>query len=192
MLVEAGADVDALDVEGKSVLHFAARNGNVEMLRFLKAAGSWLHTPDQFGQTALHYAVNGGRAPAVQEILSWYGVDVNARRDGRVTPLHIAVGEGFLLIAELLVEAGADVNAAMEEQPGVEGTVLRVAAIGDRPEIIGLLLKAGAEVDPSGDVLMEAARRGCRGAVKVLLQARDWPEELRAAAMKLVRAGADL
>jgi serine/threonine-protein phosphatase 6 regulatory ankyrin repeat subunit B len=60
MLVEELADVDAIDAEGWSTLHQAAQNGNVEMLRLLKAAGSWLHTANKKGFTALHCAVLGG------------------------------------------------------------------------------------------------------------------------------------
>jgi ankyrin repeat protein len=37
VLVEAGANVDALDDNGKDAHHFAAENGNVEIVRYLKA-----------------------------------------------------------------------------------------------------------------------------------------------------------
>jgi cytohesin len=192
MLVEELADVDAIDAEGWSTLHLAARNGNVERLRLLKAAGSWLHTRSKRWQTALHCAVIGESAPAVEEILRWKESDVNAMGNGRVTPLHHAVCRGFLRIAELLIEAGADVNAVTELEPGVETSVLSMAAFTDNPEVVELLLKAGAEVDPSGDVLLEAARDGHQRAVKVLLQARDWPAEVKAAARKLMRLNGEL
>jgi ankyrin repeat protein len=194
LFVEAGADVDvkADAIDGATALHFAATRGNRNMLRFLKAAGSWLDTVDNDGHTVLHIAVTAGSAPAVEEILSWRAIDVNAVTDRGETPLHIAAVNGSLRIAELLVDAGADVNAVMEAKPGEEATVLRLAAVNDKPEIVELLLRAGAEVDPSGDVLKEAARRRCRGAVKVLLQAQDWPEEVKTAVGELVGAEAGL
>jgi hypothetical protein len=46
-------------------------------------------------------------------------------------------------------------------------------------------------VDPSGDVLIEVPRRDGWGAVKLPLEARDWPEELKAVARMLGRARAD-
>jgi serine/threonine-protein phosphatase 6 regulatory ankyrin repeat subunit A len=181
VLVEAGADIDAYDAEGRNVLHYAAVKGNVEMLRLLKAAGSWLHTPDKVGQTALHYAAGQSYRPAVKEVLSWRAVDVNARGNRSMTALHIAAAEGFVHVVELLVEAGADVNAVAEEQDKrAGGSVLRLAAINDRSGVVQVLLKAGAEIDPSGDVLVDAAQRGCQRAVEVLLQARDWPGEVKA------------
>jgi ankyrin repeat protein len=152
MLVEAGADIDTLDLDGNSALHFAARNGNVEMLRLLKAAGSWLHTSGKGGHTALHFAVFMGRAPAVREVLSWRAIDVNAKGNQRMTALHIAAASGFLEVAELLIDAGADVNAVMEVAPGVEATVLQVAA----KEVVPLLLEAGANAGPLTEVLPEA------------------------------------
>jgi ankyrin repeat protein len=179
--VEAGAEVDVADDEGKTPLHDAAVRGNAEMLRYLKAAGSWPGTLDKFGRTVLHCAALAGKSPAVKEILSWGVIDVDARATGRLTPLHLAATKGFQKVAEVLIAAGADVNAVMEERPGVESTVLRVAALNDRPAIVRLLLKVGAEVDPSGDILIEAALRNCHRAVKVLLQARNWPDEVRIA-----------
>jgi ankyrin repeat protein len=193
VLVKAGAEVDAVDAKGRSALHLAAGQGNVAMVRYLKAAGSWLHTADNFGETILHFAVYAGNAQTVEEVLSWNAIDVSARGDMRATPLHVAAMRGFMKIAELLIAVGADVNAVMEGEPdGDGGTVLRVAAIRDTPELVELLLKAGAEVEASGEVLMEAARRGCVRAVKVLLGARDWPEEVKSTTRKLVGARADL
>jgi ankyrin repeat protein len=192
VLAEAGADVDALEVDGKTALHYAALNENVEMLRFLKAAGSLLDTPDESGHTALHYAVMVGSAPVVEEILSWRGIDVNAMTKHRATPLHYAAAWDLVKVAELLIGADANVNACMGEHPG-EGTVLHLAATTDKPGVVQLLLKAGVELDPSGDLLIEAARNGCRRAVEVLLEARDWPEELKTAVKEeLLLARAEL
>jgi ankyrin repeat protein len=156
MLIEAGADIDTLDLEGNGVLHVAAQNGNVEMLRLLKAAGSWLHTTGKGGQTALHFAVFNGSAPAVREVLSWRAIDVNAKANQGKTALHIAAANGFLEVAELLIDAGADVNAVMELAPGVEATVLRVAVVRGEPEVVRLLLEAGADTGPLTDILLEA------------------------------------
>jgi ankyrin repeat protein len=85
-------------------------------------------------------------------------------------------------VVELLVEAGADVNVVAEEpDKGDGGSVLRMAALNDRSEVVQVLLKAGAEI----------AQRGCQRAVKVLLQARDWPAEVSTLGRTLVgmRAG---
>jgi ankyrin repeat protein len=93
----------------------------------------------------------------------------------------------------LLIDAGADVNAVVELESGVEESVLGMAAFANKPEVVQLLLKAGAEVEPSGGLLLLlAAQAGRQRVVKVLLQARDWPAEVEATARKLMRLNGDL
>jgi ankyrin repeat protein len=41
-LVEGGADVGSLNVEGKKALDYAVQNGNVELQRYLEASGAGL------------------------------------------------------------------------------------------------------------------------------------------------------
>jgi hypothetical protein len=118
-------------------------------------------------------------APVVSELLFFR--DINSKTDRRATPLHVASAGG-------LVDAGANVSAISELQPGDEATRLRVAAIRDKPEVIQLLLRAEAEVDPSGDILFEVAMVP----LTILLRTRDWQEESKATVRKLVRARADL
>jgi ankyrin repeat protein len=187
LLVESGADVDAIDGNGQNALHHAARLGKVEVLRFLKAAGSWLHTPDRGGWNVLHIATSAGFAPAVAEILAWDAVDVNAESKGRATALHIASGKGFLKIAKMLVGAGANVNAAGVVE-GESFSCLRLAVMHDKAELVRYLIKAVAEVDSSGEMLMQAARMHRREAVKVLLKAREWPGEVLSAVEEALAA----
>jgi ankyrin repeat protein len=98
-------------------------------------------------------------------------VDVNAREFDGTTPLHWAVYEDDLEIAELLVRAGADVKAT--NRYGV--TPLSPACVNGNAGIIDMLLKAGADPNtrlPEGEtVLMAAARTGKVDAVKLLLGA---------------------
>jgi ankyrin repeat protein len=49
----------------------------------------------------------------VEEILSWRVFDVSMVTDRGDTSLHVAAVKGFLRVAELLVAAGADVNAVI-------------------------------------------------------------------------------
>jgi hypothetical protein len=93
--------------------------------------------------------------PTVAEIrrLIRQGADVNAGREHEIsglsfesTPLLVAVTNPSLEISTLLIEAGADVNARTEGEPGTS-SVLQCALLAESPdpEIIQLLKDAGAK-----------------------------------------------
>ena len=125
---------------GKSSIHQAAYDGNIEAVKQHIAAGAEVNAKDEDSWTPLHLAVHGGHIGIV-ELLIAKGADVNAKDDGGVTPLHDAAYEGHNEIAELLIAKGADVNAKDEDG----GTPLDVAIMGKRTATIRLLRKHGGK-----------------------------------------------
>lgn len=87
-------------------------------------------------------------------------------------PLHQAAAEGSLEIANLLIDAGADVNVPSDIDRGpcapIEGappkdTPLHIAAENDQAQIAMLLLAHGAEVnarDYAGNTPLDIAQSG--------------------------------
>jgi ankyrin repeat protein len=63
--------------------------------------------------TALHFAVIGDQVAAAQALVN-HGADVNAVSKALGTPLHAAARYGAAEIAELLLEAGAAVDAYLK------------------------------------------------------------------------------
>ena len=86
------------------------------------------------GRTSLHYAAQEGCGVAA---LVNRGADVNARRNGGLTPLMDAARKGQLEAARTLVAAGADVNAADDSGD----TALMKAAFGKNELVIKYLLE---------------------------------------------------
>ncbi|TWT32226.1 Ankyrin repeats (3 copies) [Posidoniimonas corsicana] len=103
----------------------------------------------------LRYAAGLDDVEKVSELIS-AGADPNAADKYGHTPLQSAARGGRLAIAELLINAGADVNARHAKQPSVlaEAAGVRYPE-GASAAVVKLLLASGAEADP------EALRCAC-------------------------------
>ena len=112
-------------------------------------------------------AANKGDIETVKQYLD-AGMDVNAKHKGR-TLLHAAAGRGREVIAELLIDNGANVNV----KDALAATPLHEAAnIGDN-ELVELLIAKGADVN-ANDIygstpLHKAAHRGRKAAVTLFI-----------------------
>lgn len=62
------------------------------------------------------------------------------------TPLHCAAWKGHVDVAELLLDAGADVNA-LNHDAHYGGTPLHAAAHGNQKSVVELLIRRGAVLD---------------------------------------------
>ena len=89
---------------------------------------------------SIHEAARTGNIEAVKQHLT-AGADVNAKADGRMSPLHKAAWGGHKEIAELLIAEGVDVNAKNR----LSLTPLDFAIIGKQPETADLLRKHGGK-----------------------------------------------
>ena len=91
---------------------------------------------------SIHEAARTGNIEAVKQHLA-AGADMNAKADGRMSPLHKAAWGGHKEIAELLIAEGVDVNAKDESGK----TPLHWAAWRGRNEIVELLIAEGVDVN---------------------------------------------
>ncbi|XP_049796623.1 ankyrin-1-like [Schistocerca nitens] len=84
----------------------AAKQGAVEKVRLLLAAGADVGARDGVGLTTLHWAAGRGDAAVVRLLLS-AASDPNARTHWGQTPLHLAALSGHAEAAAALLQAGA-------------------------------------------------------------------------------------
>lgn len=138
-LIKAGANVNAQDPYGVSVLMFASICGSSELMEMLIERGADVNAKDVNGRTALIEALTTENdiPVSVMKSLLNAGADPNARISGEETALMLAAA-GDIEILRMLIEAGADVNA--QDENG--STALMRAA--PYPENASLLKSAGA------------------------------------------------
>ncbi len=174
-----GETVDARDEAGRTPLMIAARRGHAAVARALLEAGADPHACQPNGPSVLVFAVEG-RSADVVEALVGRGVDVDspgdvhiALRAHRNTPLMDASQFGVTEIAQVLVDAKADVHAKR-----VDGkTAIDLARGGGFRPIERLLAEAIAERKPKtagqfvGPDWFASARSGDLDALRQLLAA---------------------
>ncbi|MGV2431853.1 MAG UNVERIFIED_CONTAM: ankyrin repeat domain-containing protein [Rickettsiaceae bacterium] len=109
LLIEKGANINAVVQTGYTALHLAAKFDHLEVVKFLIAANPDLvNVAGQGGLTALHVAVGLGHLGVVQFLIKIYPDLANVAGQGGFTALHLAVGLGHLGVVQFLIEAHPD------------------------------------------------------------------------------------
>jgi len=170
LLLARGADVHAVNSQGRSALVQAADQGHAEIVQLLAHAGSTVDRPGLFGQNALHLAAWQGHRAVVQTLLAC-AARIDIRDDAGMTPLALACTEDVPEVVALLLDAGTPI----EERSGpTDATPLIMAAIDGQARVASVLLARGARRDArdrNGRTAAEWARAERHEAVARLLEA---------------------
>jgi len=138
--------IDVRDGNGMTPLHYAAIDGNAELINYFIDKAAKLELRDAHHKTALHLAAMNDHKDAVAALLK-RGAALETRDDYQRTALILCARErGQAATGRLLIEAGADVNASDK----FGSTALELAAWRGKSEFIDLLLEKGALVPESG------------------------------------------
>ena len=106
-LLNGGADLKETDADGRTALHYAARNEDASVIDLLLRYGADPNTTDFTGNTPLHLAARN-RTYMVVETLVRFGADFAARDANGRTPLEVAtIFNANSSAAEILRDLGA-------------------------------------------------------------------------------------
>uniref|UniRef100_A0A4W3JGN8 Inversin n=1 Tax=Callorhinchus milii TaxID=7868 RepID=A0A4W3JGN8_CALMI len=114
LLLEYGAQVDALDVMKHTPLFRACEMGHREVIQTLIKGGARVDLVDQDGHSPLHWAALGGNADVCQ-ILIQNQINPNVQDYAGRTPLQCAAYGGYINCMAVLMENKADPNIQDKE-----------------------------------------------------------------------------
>jgi len=182
-LIEAGANVKAVNRYAVTPLSLACANDNSAIVEMLLEAGADPNTALRGGETVLMTAARTGNAEAVNALLA-RGANVNAKERRGQTAIMWAAAEGNTEVVNILIRAGADFVTALDSG----FTPLLFAAREGRSETVRALLAAGADVNSATQPRKASAKGPRPGTSPLMLAVENGYFEL---AVELLKAGAD-
>lgn len=177
ILLEYEADKDATDENGATPLHYCILKFEIEAAKALLDGGANPNLKDKLGRTPLIIAASKGRTSAIELLVKYPNVDLDAQDNDGDTALHCAVSSNWHWSVHLLLAAGAkhDVKNNKDHMPlhvacglgftggveeilkyfpqhinskGAEGcTPLHFAVLNGHSDVVGYLLMKKCEVD---------------------------------------------
>jgi len=136
-LVEKGMDVNTLDEEGKTPLHFASSIGRYSIVKYLVDKGTNVHIKDKNHKTALVYAIEKNRIKVIIYLSKMANVLEDEKEDDG---LFIAAKNGDMdYVAYAL--SRSDINRVNKDGK----TALHIAAESGQYETVAFLLNLGAD-----------------------------------------------
>jgi ankyrin repeat protein/L-ascorbate metabolism protein UlaG (beta-lactamase superfamily) len=180
----------ARDDQGQTLLHYAAYGQDRALVELLIDKGAKVDLAGAQAKTPLHIAAMNDRREIVAALLKG-GASLEIRDDYARTALILCARErGGVATARVLLEAGADINAADK----FGSTALELAAWRGKEEFVALLLDKGASVPEKGDpwqtLLMESVSNGLGRLFRRLTEAGQDLKALDPAGDRLLQAAA--
>jgi len=171
-LLAAGANAKQLGPNGETMVMFAARNGNPEIIKLLVKAGADVNAKEKVrGTTALMWAAEQRHPEAVKMLLE-LGADPAQIGYGEMTALHAAAGARGKSFLRILLDSGVSPDL---QDGRTQAPVLAQALMTGNRDAVQLLLAHRANpnlADRSGDTpLHVAAQISDYASLLALLQA---------------------
>ena len=167
ILIENGANINAVDIEGWSALSYAVNNGDIEIAKLLLENKAKI-------KDELLIAI---KSPIVESSINMMKLlidnkaNINYTDENGFNPLNIAIESGDMEVTKFLITNGANVNSLMQD--GV--SLIGYAIAQNNMDLLQILIENGANVNyTNGDSwadtpLKTASRLGLDNVVRILL-----------------------
>ena len=143
VLVDNGADVNALTFTMEPLIILAIKDGNFKPVKYLIDNGAEVNAKTVFdGETPLMVACQQEALETVKYLLK-NGADINSSSSDGKTPLFIATDVGNFDIVQYLVDQGANVHAVTNKGQ----TLLMYAAMSGNLEMVKYFHQLGIDVN---------------------------------------------
>ncbi|KAM0936643.1 putative tetratricopeptide-like helical domain superfamily, ankyrin repeat-containing [Dioscorea sansibarensis] len=161
---------DVKDANKRTALHFAAREGRIEVCKYLlEELKLDVDVKDEDGETPLLHASRQGHFDVAKYLLE-QGADPSISSDLGATPLHHAAGIGNIELLNFLLSKGTGVDSQSDS-----GTPLVWAAGHGQQEAVKILLENSAnpniETDDGITPLLSSVAAGSLPCLELLIQA---------------------
>ena len=145
LLLNEGCPINVVDSKGNSLVHFAARNGQIDMIEMLAKLGLDMTIENcNRGWTPLHSAALEGQFESVRTLLRLGARKSMTKVDGTAgTPLHQAIGKGDKDIVSLLLSEGCPIDVV--NSVGI--SPIHVASSRGQIDMIKMFAEHGANVN---------------------------------------------
>ncbi|WP_353280986.1 ankyrin repeat domain-containing protein [Wolbachia endosymbiont (group B) of Cyclophora punctaria] len=193
-LINQKANINAKDMYGWTLLHFAASRDKLSVVEFLFNNNANINAKDVYGNTPLHVAAQYSSSLEIVKFLLDKDISgINNITNNGWTPLHVAIQGNKLNTVELLLGRGADIEvrdiynqtsldlatrkgyldiAGILKQVQLDRKLLTIVESGGFNEAKGLIAQ-GANIDTNdkngNTLLYSAAEIGDLNLVKLLL-----------------------
>ncbi|WP_289041139.1 ankyrin repeat domain-containing protein [uncultured Zobellia sp.] len=114
-LISKGLDINTTDNDGNGIFYYAAKGGNIDVLKSLKERGVSIAENDKTGDNAMLAASRVGRGGdnsiEVFKYLEELGISPNVVSKSGTTPLHNLASSKDIKILDYFISKGVDPNA---------------------------------------------------------------------------------
>jgi ankyrin repeat protein len=141
---------DVRDQRGQQAMHYAAGEGNLEVMRVLVSKhNASIRAADNEGITPLLVAAMSGQATSIRPLVVELGADPHEADDAGMTALHHAAANGHVECIAALVDLGANVDAELPSGTRLTAgaSPLHLAACEGHAACVSELVRRGARVE---------------------------------------------